>query len=334
MARARLHLLPITGATDPSVRMEDGLREAETVLAEVKRLGDDRALAEAWAAVGLFLVWLGHSADAEEALSRAVVAARRCDSRRSEALSHAIWSIAVGAGPTPADRGIEQLEDLRSTSAGMRVAESMAVVCLGHLEAMRGNAQVSRGHGRAAVTMLEDLGHRVQTAGIQMYIGMSEIVLGDLGAAERQLRKGCDRLTALGETGYLSTTAGYLALALALEGKIDEADRFSRLSEETAAVDDLNSTMYWRIARARVLAARGEPQEAEDLAREAVRIAARTDWLFDQGQSLWALADVLEAADRSDEARETFRQALDRFERKGDVMDAARIREGLARLGA
>ncbi len=81
-----------------------------------------------------------------------------------------------------------------------------------------------------------------------------------------------------------------------------------------------------------MLTARGELQEAEDLAREAARIADSTDWLFDQGEVLWALADVLDAASRPDEARATFQQALDRFERKGDVMDAARIREALARL--
>jgi class 3 adenylate cyclase/tetratricopeptide (TPR) repeat protein len=331
-ARARLRLLPVTSATDPSVRMEDGLTEAETILAQVEPLGDDRALAEAWSAVGLFRAWLGRSADAEVALERAVAAARRCGDRRSQTSSQALRGTAVAGGPTPADRAVEALEELRSASAGMRPAESLILACQAHLEAMRGNAELSRAHARAAVTMLEDLGHRVQAAGQWMFIGISELVLGDLVAAERKLRTGCDELQELGETGYLSTMAAYLALALVLEGKVAEADRFGRLSEEAAAVDDLISTMYWRIARARVLAARGEPGEAEDLARDAVGIAEATDWLFDQGQALWALGDVLQAAGRPQEAREAFEQALDRFERKGDVMDATRMREALAGL--
>jgi tetratricopeptide (TPR) repeat protein len=333
-ARARLQLLPIAAAADPSVRMEDGLREAQAVLAQVEPLGDDRALAEAWSAAGLFLVWLGHSDDAEGAFERAVAAAERCDDRRSKALSLAFSSMAVSAGPTPVDPAARQLEQLRSASAGMPFAESLILTAQAHVEAMRGNAQLSRAHGRVASAMLVDLGHRVQAAGIHMFIGMSEIVLGDLVAAVRELREGCDGLQALGETGYLSTMAAFLALALILEGEVDEAERFSQLSAETAASDDLNSTIYWRVARARVLAARGKQQQAEDLAREAVRIAEGTDWLFDQGQVLWALADVLETADRPDEAREAFQHALDRFDRKGDVMDAARIREALARLEA
>ncbi len=334
-ARARLHLLlSVTASTDPSYHFEEGLGEAERILAEIEPTGDDRALAEARSALGLFRLALGRSVDAEEAFERGVASARRCGDRRSEALSYALWSVAITGGPTPANRGVEQLDRLRSESAGMRIAESLIVVCEAHLEAMRGNGDAARAYSSDAIGMLEDLGHRVQAAGIRMYIGLSEITLGDIRAAERELRIGCDGLQALGETGYLSTMAAFLALALVRRGEIDEADRFSRLSEETAAVDDLISAVYWRITRARVLAARGELREAEDLALEAVRIAEGTDWLFDQGQALWTLADVLEAAGRPDEARASFHEALERFERKGDVMDAARMRDVLARLDA
>jgi hypothetical protein len=57
-----------------------------------------------------------------------------------------------------------------------------------------------------------------------------------------------------------------------------------------------------------------------------------TDALYLQGDALYDLAEVLEAAARRDEAATALRQALERYERKQIIPLARRVRERLATL--
>ena len=79
-------------------------------------------------------------------------------------------------------------------------------------------------------------------------------------------------------------------------------------------------------ALARVHVSRGELVEAERLARDAVAAAEGTEYLNEQCQALWTLAEVVAAAGRTDEAAAAFEQALDRCERKKNLALAAQIR--------
>jgi tetratricopeptide (TPR) repeat protein len=84
--------------------------------------------------------------------------------------------------------------------------------------------------------------------------------------------------------------------------------------------------------QALVHASRGEHAEAERLAREAVQLLEPTDGLQVQGDALCDLAAVLEAAGRREEAVIAWRDALERYERKGIVPLARRVRERLAEV--
>ena len=61
-------------------------------------------------------------------------------------------------------------------------------------------------------------------------------------------------------------------------------------------------------------------------------MAHRSDGLNLQGEALSDLAEVLQAAGRRDEAAEALIQALDRYERKRNLVQAAFVRERLAAL--
>ena len=56
-----------------------------------------------------------------------------------------------------------------------------------------------------------------------------------LDGAARELREGCEQLEALGETAFLSTTAGELAEIEFRRGDREEAERWLRVAERTAA---------------------------------------------------------------------------------------------------
>jgi Tfp pilus assembly protein PilF len=82
----------------------------------------------------------------------------------------------------------------------------------------------------------------------------------------------------------------------------------------------------WRWARARVVARRGRTADALALAREAVAMLDSSDSLVLQGDARIALAEVAQAAGRTSEAAQAVREALSCYERKGDVVSAARAR--------
>jgi tetratricopeptide (TPR) repeat protein len=65
--------------------------------------------------------------------------------------------------------------------------------------------------------------------------GYVELLAGDPGAAERELRGDHEALEVMGERNCISTTEAFLAEALYQQGRLDEADRFTRMSEEVAA---------------------------------------------------------------------------------------------------
>jgi tetratricopeptide (TPR) repeat protein len=89
--------------------------------------------------------------------------------------------------------------------------------------------------------------------------------------------------------------------------------------------------MVWQGLRARILAERGELGEAEELARAAVALAARTDFLNQHGDALLELAAVLAKGGRAPEARAAADEALELYRRKGNLVSSARASQWMER---
>ena len=96
-----------------------------------------------------------------------------------------------------------------------------------------------------------------------------------------------------------------LGRSLCMLGGYDEAEPLAQLGRELSDDQDLFAQTLWRQVQALVHASRGEHVEAEALAREAVAMMERSDALNFQGDALRDLAEVLQAAGRSDEAAAT-----------------------------
>jgi tetratricopeptide (TPR) repeat protein len=79
--------------------------------------------------------------------------------------------------------------------------------------------------------------------------------------------------------------------------------------------------------RAKLLARRGDFEDAERVAREAVEIAARTDHLNLRGQCAADLAEVLLRAGKPEESAAARQQAVRLFEQKGNVAAVAQLGE-------
>jgi tetratricopeptide (TPR) repeat protein len=161
-----------------------------------------------------------------------------------------------------------------------------------------------------------------------------ELLAGDPAAAARYAEEGCKLLEEIGERGYLSTSCCYLGQALYALERFDEAEAWAQKGSELADSDDIATQTMSRQVQAKVLARRGQHDEAETLAREAVALADSTDMLVGQGDTRRDLAEVLELAGRHQEATATLVEALERYTRKEALAPARRVRERLAILQA
>jgi tetratricopeptide (TPR) repeat protein len=301
---------------------------AEQAAGAFRGLGDDLGLARALHLVGLIRLWLGSAVSAEEAWGPALEHARRAGSARDEAQT-LTWSL-IGSwmGPTAVEEAIQRCRDTIA-AAPTRHVEAIALTTQGALSAMLGDFDQARLLFRRGKHTLQELGLAIAAAGTSEECFDIEMHAGDPAAAEMELREACAALEQLGEKGFLSTRAALLAHALCAQGRHEEADAFIELSAAVGAPDDLLTQALWRSASAKVTARRDDLPTAERLAKEAVEILGSTDWLNARGDAASDLAEVLLLAGKREDAIVGVKQALELYERKGNVVMARRARTRL-----
>jgi tetratricopeptide (TPR) repeat protein len=160
-----------------------------------------------------------------------------------------------------------------------------------------------------------------------------EQLAGAHDRAAAAARAGLDAFTDMGTISDAAAMAAVLAVELARQGAPDaEVIRYADLAASWAAADDPDAQCLQLIARANVFAARGELEEAESAARDAVRHAERCDDISQRGDMLVDLAAILERRGSAQEAAGALRDAIALYERKGNVVQPARPRSMLGQL--
>ena len=100
----------------------------------------------------------------------------------------------------------------------------------------------------------------------------------------------------------------------------------TELVARSALADDLDPQVAWRRVQAKVLAQRGDFENAERLAREAIEAAGRSDYLDLHARAIEDLVEVLRLAGRSAEALAELEHATRLHEQKGNLVSVARTR--------
>jgi DNA-binding SARP family transcriptional activator len=315
----RLHADPGSG-TEPARRAAD---------AAVRVLDDDLGVCRAWR-LRAWIEWTeSQSANADAAWRRAAEHARRAGDDR-ELRDILGWCASAAAfGPMPVAEAIRTCAEIAEEVRASPVAAAVTLRPLALLRAMTGDFAEARRLIAEANATLGELG-RLHSS-VRHHEAQVEMLAGNPAAAAERLQADLDRLAAMGERALLATTAGMLAQALYEQARHDDADALARVSERSAAAEDLSTQAIWRGVRARLLARRGSHEEAETLAREAVALVAPSDALTDQGDAALALAEILELRGRPDEAAAAARSALELYSRKGAVVMADRARSVLRR---
>ena len=326
-ARAELVrlLLKAHSATSASWA-EQAMRGAERVIPVFRAADDQVGLAAAHRLLAWALGTACRYGDAAAAAKVAIEHARAGGDDRQHRRASVQYALAAVWGPTPVSDAIVHCRQIVSQSSGDRRTVGVVTSLLGRLEAMRGDFGTAQALVTEARVVLEDMGRTPIAASTSLDSCAVNVLAGDPAAAERDLRRDYEALERMGEKYMLCSVASELARALVEEGRDEEAEHYTEVARELAAADDLSAQVLWRSVRARVLARRGEQEEAVALAREAVELLRDTDSLVAQADALFDLAEVLRVGGRSTDALAALGEALALYERKGDLASAARAR--------
>jgi len=316
-------LANLTGAGQIAATVESVVGAA----AELERLGDLVGEAKARHVAAGSYARLGQVGAVEEALDRALDAARTADDRRritavlAGAPSAALW------GPSPVVRAsgrcLDVVRILRMTPDNRHV-EAMALRCQAVLEAMRGRPEAAREILSAGRVTLEELGLTLELHELSMHDGMVELLADDPFAAEGHLRGAREGFEALGVAARAAQAAALLARALLEQTGRDEEAVSQTLLAEAHGGEDLKTTITWLSARAEALARGGEIERALSFAGRAISVAEPTDALADKADASMALARVLQAAGRHAQACEAAEAARALYAAKGHAVGVER----------
>ena len=201
--------------------------------------------------------------------------------------------------------------------------------------AMLGRSDEARAlHAELRNELVERGGAKAVLAALEGYDIEIELLGGDPEAAVAAGEESCRMREELGRWAELSTTAAGLALAYIELDRLGDAERWTARAAELGAAEDATTQMLWRQARARVLARRGDYEQAERLASEAVEIGEATEDLNSKAEVRADLGEVLALAGRPKDAAVASEEALARFEAKENVVRAQQMRERLTELRA
>jgi class 3 adenylate cyclase/tetratricopeptide (TPR) repeat protein len=293
--------------TAPEESVEDIVAVADSAIPLLSELEDNLGLAKAWWLKSEVHVNACRWGERAENLERALGYARAAgdQSEQSTLSSQLAW--ALYCGPTPVDLAIERCEQLLAELPDDRSLRASVTGSIAGLRAMHGDFDEARRLQSIARALYEELGQRFRIAARSLIAAEIETLAGRPGEAASILRWAFSELQEMGITSVMSTVSAFLADALAAEGSIEEAIRFSELSKEHAADVDVATQVMWRVAQANATA-------DATLAAEAVELAEPTDYPDVKARALLVAGDAAAAARV--------------YERKGNVAAFARITAG------
>ena len=330
-AVALTHLRLFTGGVTTHETAKIELADAVSVFRE---FGDEAGLARAIGLAGQLRMWAGEAAAAIEDLERAAWHASVSGDRLQEIESLHYVLICAMHGPITVTAGLERAERMRGQVEGDHRLKVTVMRARALFEAMRGNLDLARELIAAALALAEQLGLEVDASGTQSDAAEIELLAGRPGEAERVLRLSVDSLERRGDVGHLATVAPLLADVLYRQGRPDEAMPLTELVARSALADDLDPQVAWRRVQAKLLAQRGDFEHADRLAREAIALAARSDYLDLHARAIEDLVEVLRLAGRQHDALDELGPAIRLHDRKGNVVAAARARALEERLAS
>jgi class 3 adenylate cyclase/tetratricopeptide (TPR) repeat protein len=329
LARALLENTRALQGETPNVEL---LPLLQASIAELERLDDRDALAEALVLLSLAFFWVGRLSDSRATAERALVCAREAANTTTELRAIRLASTATMWSDAPWSEVARINRELLGEAErfGSPVI-AWALDVLARVAWHGGDFDEARRLQADSMRINEELGIMMSAVTQRMELGYLELHAGDARAAERAFREGWERLGELGEQGIRSTMGSLLAEALVRQGRLDEAEWFVDEAEQLGPDDDFVTVSHALVVRALVASKRGDHERAVELAQNALAVVDGTEYVPLHAEFRVHLAEVLIDAGRGSEAEAPLAEAIAIADAKEDVVVAKRARELLER---
>jgi tetratricopeptide (TPR) repeat protein len=298
-----------------------------------ERLGDSKGLAYA-SRIAAWERWASlRFAESIEKFEAEADHAARAGIRYLEDEAHARIARAHASGPTPVSESIRFLEELAREQAERPLALAGIQGALARALAIRGEIAAARELQDAEEIYLE-AGMVLEATSGRWTKAIVARCAGDLEEEERLMWEMTEILEKLGDRTYLSTHLMQLGLCLVERGKDDEAWQALERAQEVTSVDDIADVVGLGVLEAVLRARRGDLEEAQELASQALARVEETDHVGMRLATRWNAAEVFELAGRGDEAKALLAESVEIAERYGHLVAAQQARNRLAKEGA
>jgi tetratricopeptide (TPR) repeat protein len=201
------------------------------------------------------------------------------------------------------------------------------------LHAEAGRIEVARKLGEEAIEAARENGLVLHLLGAIWACGIAEFTTRNLEQAIDHMRSAFRMRETEDDHALRPAIAAELACMLAFNGDLTKAARLAataRRNDGSDALEGFATGVFWRRALARVAASDGRPDEALRLADDARKRTAASDHLSFHGETLEDVAAVHEQAGDPRGAAAALTEALAVYQRKGNVVGAARVERRLA----
>jgi class 3 adenylate cyclase/tetratricopeptide (TPR) repeat protein len=290
----QLALYAFTGPSEDEIRL--GISEGRALLAELTDLDDDVGLAQGWTVIEYLHVYIGEMADHAEAQARSFLHAERAGRLREQVQAGGDQPCATIRGPCTAEAMKAQAESMRQSpnpiiSTGGIALVAAAAALVGDVPAYRS----AESEWRLAIEAggLEWSGADQALAGLALVLLLTDAPETDASeAAESMARQGLDVMERLGDVWVVNDWGWLVPLALAKQGRMDEASVLADALAEQYTPMGAEGRIYRGVALSIARRSRGRPEEALTLANEAASTARSTDSNLLRALALEHLADL------------------------------------------
>jgi DNA-binding SARP family transcriptional activator len=316
--------------TETNVSSAEMIDVAARAIAVFEQLDDELGLARSFRLLAQAEYLARCGGECVNASQRALTHARAARNGFEEREIIEWLVIALLLGPAHAAEAAARCRELSEELSSAPLLQGEVLAAWAPLEAMLGHTDTAADLISRAQQASETLNASIYR--VPLFHAFILLWLEDPARAERELLPAYERLKQAGEKSHFSSISLALSQALYDQQKYPEAERLTHECEHVSRPNDVHSQIGWRTVRARTLARRGKPLEAEALARDAVAYAETSDFLLSHADAASGLAEILEIQGRQRDAIEATRIALLIHERKGNALIANRMRDRLRQL--
>jgi class 3 adenylate cyclase/tetratricopeptide (TPR) repeat protein len=302
-----LEALALTALAEASVKRDgDALGARAMVHEALEILGrEDDAVAhfDALSTRAMVGAWLGSEDDYVRYMERAYAVA--LDAQRKDLQTIAAQALAqarmVALELDEAELLITRALELAGESGSVR-ARMSATLSYGWFLRLKGELDAAETVLEEVRATAEELGAEPTIAAALLKLGWIARRKGDLRRSEKLFREAVRLTSVRGDRGVLPDYQAALATTLVELGKVDEAERLALDAAANAVPEDTSCKIFAMTAIASVRSAQQRDDEAEEIFREMVALARKSNYKLYEQHPLERLIEFLRERGRDDDA--------------------------------